>query len=90
MVSADCPSVIAAMLGLIERQHVVGRLANGAQDSPAFDRQRLDQLFGEVRGRQQRHDTEIGGRMADCESDDGADCTLQVATISSLAYGIGA
>jgi hypothetical protein len=48
--------------------HTSGGLANGAQDATAFDRERLGQLSGEVRRRQQRHDGKIGEALAQCES----------------------
>ena len=43
-------------------------ITNSAQDRPAFDREGLSQLFGEVPGRQQRHAGKIGGQTGECES----------------------
>jgi hypothetical protein len=51
-----------AVLGPLRRegQHVVGCIANRAQDGPVLDREGLGQFLGEVRTRQ-RHATYLDG-----------------------------
>ena len=46
------PAVARFRVSRRHRQHVIGRTLDGAQDDAAFDRQRLGQLFGQIRGRQ--------------------------------------
>jgi hypothetical protein len=63
------PPVLAALsVSGIERQHVIGRALHGAQDAAGLDRERLGQLLGEVRSRQQRHAGKIGPAPGQCES----------------------
>ena len=58
--NGSAPAIALHGLLLREGQHVVGCIANRAQDGPVLDREGLGQFLGEVRTRQ-RHAPYLGG-----------------------------